>query len=247
VARRRKRPSKVDLQAVLRYLADANGPEYQALVAWIEQTFGCRERAAKDNVAILVKGNWVEALPLPSDRRRKRYVLTEKGRADMRGSFGQGALARGRRRHSTCLSGTGRRRQAAQRAAGRNELAEVLEAERRYLFAGRTNADLIQALGGPGRLLPLHSQRRKPSPFRARLQAELLGEGHRDPRGEAPRSDFFRARLQAELLGEGHRDPRGEAPRSDFFRARLQAELLGEGHPVREWSHLGQTPNRNDP
>ena len=105
----------------------------------------------------------------------------------MRGSFGQGALTRGRRRHSTCLSGTGRRRQAARRAAGTNELAEALEAESRYLFAGRTNADLIQALGAPGRLL--HSQRRRPSPLRARLQAELLREGHPAQREEARRPD----------------------------------------------------------
>jgi len=39
---------------VLRYLVDANGPDYQTLLSWIEQTFACRERAAKDSVSILI-------------------------------------------------------------------------------------------------------------------------------------------------------------------------------------------------
>jgi DNA-binding MarR family transcriptional regulator len=128
MARRRRSPSKIDLQAVLRFIAAADNVGYTPLITWITTTFACRERAAKDNLSVLVQGGWVAAVPVPDDRRRRRYVVTEKGRADMRGVFGEGALKRGRRRYSTCLSGGARRRQAARRVQGPSELAEALEA-----------------------------------------------------------------------------------------------------------------------
>jgi DNA-binding MarR family transcriptional regulator len=179
--RRRKSPSKIDLQALLRFIAASpDGIRYAPLVTWITATFGCRERAAKDNISILVKGAWVSALPMPEDRRRKRYIVTEKGRSDMRGHFGEGALRRGRRRYSTCLSGAARRRQAA-RVNGMNELEEALENEPRRLFGGLTYAELTQPLGADGRpprllVRPLSVRTRARSRFEARLREELLGE-----------------------------------------------------------------------
>jgi hypothetical protein len=94
----------------------------------------------------------------------------------MRGVFGQGALMRGRARHSTCLSGKARRRQAAQQAAGPNELAEALEANARHLFAGLTPGDVIQVLRTPRSQLALGFPSLRSSPFRARLRTELLGD-----------------------------------------------------------------------
>jgi hypothetical protein len=180
MARRRRSSSEVDLQAVLRFLADADEPDYQTIVTWVKEVFGCKERAAKDTVSILAKRGWVGVLPIPADRRRKRYVLTEKGRSDMSGSFGQGALARGRRHYSTCLSGTGRQRQAATRAAGPNDLAEALEAEARLRFSGRKSDDLIRTLGTTSRPL----RRRRPSALRTRLRVELLGEGQSEQKSD---------------------------------------------------------------
>jgi DNA-binding MarR family transcriptional regulator len=158
---------------VLRFLAEGDKADYPTLLAWIQETFHCKERAAKDAVSILVKGGWVDALRLPSDRRRKRYLLTEKGRADMQGSFSKAALQGGRRRHSTCLNAKGRRRQAARFLPGKDELVDALEAEARRLFAGRTDLDLIQSLAPHASLLS--PARRCPSRFRTRLRAELLG------------------------------------------------------------------------
>lgn len=198
MARRRRSPSKVDLQKVLRFLAEASERDYDSLIIWIEETFGCRARAAKDNIAILVRGGWVAAVPVQDDHRRKRYTLTEKGRADMVGAFGEGALTRGRRRYSTCLSGDARRRQAARRAAGTNELVEALEANARRLFGGLTYAELTPPLGPDGKPPPLRLRTRKPSRFGARLRAELLGERSAVPDDKSG----FGPRLRAELLGE---------------------------------------------
>jgi hypothetical protein len=55
VAARRKSPSKVDLQAVLRLVAAREWVESAELIPWIVETFACRERAAKDNVSVLVR------------------------------------------------------------------------------------------------------------------------------------------------------------------------------------------------
>lgn len=218
MARRRRSQSKVDLQAVLRFIAAADGVGYAPLVAWIMVTFGCRERAAKDNISVLVKGRWVAALQDPDDRRRRRYVVTEKGRSDMDGHFGEGALRRGRRRYSTCLSGAARRRQAL-RVEAVDELAEALEDEGRRLFGGLTYAELTQPLSPNGRL-PFRAPRRTRTRFETRLREELLGE--RPATGDGGSPSF--ARRHEELLGE--RLPVSSDKLS--FEARLRAELLGE-------------------
>jgi hypothetical protein len=151
VARGRKSPSKVDLQAVLRSVATRDRVEAAELVAWIVEAFGCGARAAKDNVSVLVQGGWLAREREEHDRRRLRYAITEKGREDMVGSFGRAALERGRRCYSTCLSGASRRRQAARRARAENPLATTLEAEARSLFAGVDTALLTrQFIAGGG-------------------------------------------------------------------------------------------------
>jgi hypothetical protein len=174
VAARRNSPSKVDLQAVLRFVGAQDGIESAELVAWIVETSGCGERAAKDNVSILVQGGWLARERDERDRRRLRYATTEKGREDMVGSFGRAALERGRRCYSTSLSGASRRLQAARRARAENPLAQAFEAEGRSLFAGIDTALLTRqfmAGGGFGTL----RRRRERSPFRAMLKHELLG------------------------------------------------------------------------
>jgi DNA-binding MarR family transcriptional regulator len=221
--RRRKSPSKVDLQAVLCFIGAAKGFGYGPLVAWIMATFGCCERAAKDNVSILVKGRWVAALQDPADRRRRRYVLTEKGRSDMRGHFGEGALRRGRRRYSTCLSGTARRRQAL-RIEAVDELADALENETRHLFGGLTYAELTQ-LGPDGRL-PFRVRRRTRPRFDAPLRAELLGERSPAPGDKAGLCAYPRE----ELLAERSLEIRDRLT----FDTRLRAELLGERSAVQD-------------
>jgi len=176
VVARSKSPSKVDLQAVLRFVEARNWVESAEFIAWIVETFGCRTRAAKDNVSVLVQGGWLARERDERDRRRLRYAITEKGREDMFGSFGRAALDRGRRCYSTCLSGASRRRQAARRARAENPLAQALELEARRLFAGIDTARLTRqfiAGGGFGTL----RRRHKGSPFRARLRDELLGQG----------------------------------------------------------------------
>jgi hypothetical protein len=178
----------VDLQAVLRFLAAHEWVESARLVAWIVVTFACGERAAKDNVSILVQGGWLTREREERDRRRLRYAITEKGREDLVGGFGRAALERGRRCYSTCLGGASRRRQAARRARAENPLAQALEAEGRRLFAGVDTALLTGqfiAGGGFGTL-----RRRRKSRFRARLRRELLSQDvppHRDRQNDEPK------------------------------------------------------------
>ena len=74
----------------------------------------------------------------------------------------RGALRRGRRRYSTCLSGAARRRQAA-RIEAIDELAETLENETRRLFGGLTLAELTPPLGADGRPPPLRLRTRTAS------------------------------------------------------------------------------------
>jgi hypothetical protein len=175
VAARRKSPSKVDLQAVLRHLDKSDGVGSAALVAWIVQTFQCRERAAKDNLAVLARGGWTDKDREASDRRRVLYTLTEKGRADASGGFGRAALRRGRRLYSTCLSGKARERQAARREAADNPLARTLEAEARHLYGGPEAEGLIRELMADVRLQTAARYHRR-SPFRARVRKQLLSE-----------------------------------------------------------------------
>jgi DNA-binding MarR family transcriptional regulator len=173
--------SKIDLQAVLRFVAAHPSTAADELVGWMVDAFGCRERAARDNLTVLVRGGWLERRRDERDRRRICYALTDKGREDMQGSFGQSLLKRARKRYSTCLSGSARARQA--RMGEPTPLAEALEAQARSLFGSIDTAELTRqfiAGGGPGTSKRL----RERSPFRAALRRELLGEV---PRGATNR------------------------------------------------------------
>src|SRR5215211_2035248 len=132
VAARRNTTSKIELQAVLRFVACYAFVRAGELIRWMVAAFGCGVRAARDNLTVLVRGGWLARSRDQNDRRRVRYTVTEKGRADMQGSFGRGVLKRALKRYSTCLSGTARARQA--RIAKPDALAEALEAEMRSLF-----------------------------------------------------------------------------------------------------------------
>ena len=172
MAARRNTTSTIELQAVLRFVARYAFVRAGELIRWMVAAFGCGVRAARDNLTVLVRGGWLARSRDQNDRRRVRYTVTEKGRADMQGTFGRGALKRGRKRYSTCLSGTARVHQA--RFAEPNPLAEALEAEIRSLFGNVDAAELTRKFimgGGFGTVRRLN----KRSPFRTTLQRELLG------------------------------------------------------------------------
>ena len=175
MAARRTRPSKVDLQAVLRMIASREEVAYGPLIGWITRTFDCRERAAKDNVSVLLKGGWIDKRTHSSEQRRASYTLTEKGHADMTGNFGRTPLKRGRRLYSTCLSGRGRTRQAARRKAAQNPLAIAREAQARTLFGGAQAERTLRSLVAAGGLLTTRRTHRQ-SPLGRTLRFELLGE-----------------------------------------------------------------------
>lgn len=189
MAARRTSSSKIDLQSVLRFIASREKVEYAPLIAWITKTFDSRERAAKDNVSVLMKGGWLEKRDNTNDRRRTRYALTEKGKSDMAGSFGRTALARGRRLYSTCLSGSARRRQAAKRLAADNPLAKAVEGEARHPFGDAQTDRLLQELVTSGGVRATKRYRTR-SPLAVTLRRELLGERVPDdarPSAEAKR------------------------------------------------------------
>lgn len=178
MAARRKTTSKIDLQAVLRFVAADPLVPSDELIGWMVATFECGERAARDNVAVLVRGGWLARSRDEEDRRRVRYAVTKKGWEDMEGAFGRGLLTRARKRYSACLSGTARARQA--RMTEPSPLAEVLEAQTRSLFGRLDTAELTRqfiAGGGFGTSKRLLER----SPFRATVRRELLGEAHTDP------------------------------------------------------------------
>ena len=179
MAARRTSPSKVDLQAVLRMIASEGEVTYGRLIGWTTRKFDCRERAAKDNVSVLLKGGWIEKRTDPSEQRRASYKLTEKGHADMSGTFGRTALRRGRRLYSTCLSRRARTRQAARREAAQTPLATALEAHARTLFGGPQADRTLRSFVAAGGLLTTQRTRRQ-SPLARTLRSEILGERAQD-------------------------------------------------------------------
>jgi hypothetical protein len=131
----------------------------------------------------------------------------------MRGAFGEGAVKRGRRRYSTCLSGSGRRRQAVSHGAEPNELAEALEAHGRRLFAGFSYLDLVRRLGTGGPFLPLHS-RNKLGSLRAFVPSCSASQAPRRGSDASPanrrkvraRIGLHRSALRRVALGSNHAD-----------------------------------------
>ena len=75
---------KIDLAVALLLICSTPDEEYAALVVRFQETFGCRERAAKHALGILAKGGWAEARVVKSDRRRRAYRITEAGEEALR-------------------------------------------------------------------------------------------------------------------------------------------------------------------
>jgi hypothetical protein len=92
--------TKIDLVPLLMFVRDN---QERPLIDKIMSRFDVKERAARDNLRVLIKGGWVEEYPLASDRRKKRYRVTSEGYA----LLGQGVraefeVARARKKFSTC-------------------------------------------------------------------------------------------------------------------------------------------------
>lgn len=71
---------KVDLWLALSLIAGEEGQPYGVLVRDLCAGFGCSERAAKDAVAILRRGCYLEPERDESDQRRRCYRLNDRGR-----------------------------------------------------------------------------------------------------------------------------------------------------------------------
>jgi hypothetical protein len=91
------------------------------------------------------------------------------------GSFGHGALVRGRRLYTTSLSGDARRRHAARREAAESPLARAREEEARYLFGGPGTDEMLRQLMTVGSFRSA-TRRRVPTRFEIQIRRELLGE-----------------------------------------------------------------------
>lgn len=78
---------KIELRALLEMIS---GSAHAAgdLVAQIVERSHCSERAAKDALAILKRAKLVDARVGESDRRRRMYVVTRRGRAVLARRYG---------------------------------------------------------------------------------------------------------------------------------------------------------------
>ncbi len=105
-----KTPATVRLPALLALIESAAGNSYGEWIGLIQERFGCRERAAKDALAILVKAGYVVARPDERDRRVRRYWISDRGSRLLAHPRGPVVLAYAR----TLFTGCGRRPQPAQ-------------------------------------------------------------------------------------------------------------------------------------
>ena len=131
----------VDLVVLAEQLRDLGQCDYGELVEWSCSAFACKPRSAKDAIAVLVRGGWVEARHVDSDRRRRSYALTPGGHEDLGTRLGRAAIRASRRRFSTCS----RRARRARTYQARNGLEVVAQAiwlgqQLRY----RAHAKLVQ-------------------------------------------------------------------------------------------------------
>ena len=111
MARALSRTVKLDLPAVAQSAAADDGASSPQLLQKLQETFGCKRRAAQDAPTILVRGGWLERRDDKHDARRKRYFVTETARHDLQTTTGHAAMRYARRRYST-TSSTRRRRAA---------------------------------------------------------------------------------------------------------------------------------------
>jgi DNA-binding MarR family transcriptional regulator len=95
------RTVKLDIPAVARFIEIHDGAQSAQLLEGLQQTFGCKRRAAQDALTILVRGGWLERQEDEHDARRKHYVLTQQGRDDLSTVSGHREMRYARRRFST--------------------------------------------------------------------------------------------------------------------------------------------------
>jgi hypothetical protein len=71
------------------------------LLREMQVTFGCKRRAAQDALHILIEGGWLERRNDETDRRRKRYFVTEQGERDLLIDAGWRAMRLARWKYSS--------------------------------------------------------------------------------------------------------------------------------------------------
>ena len=113
----------INLVQIAEHVGDNEGVDYGALVEWICRTFECKQRAAKDALAILRTGGWIESRDGQPDGRLRSYSLTIGGREDLGTAVGRSAI-RGSRKHFSTCSKRARRLQIHQE---QNEIVEQSE------------------------------------------------------------------------------------------------------------------------
>jgi DNA-binding MarR family transcriptional regulator len=126
---------KVDLWLALTLIAGAERQSYGLLVRDLCVGFDCSERAAKDAVAILRRGQYVELDIDEADRRGRCYRLNDRGRELLLHPNGWLVLRFARKLFTACPSPKVARWRSALSAAG--ELDRHLERVERSLLARR--------------------------------------------------------------------------------------------------------------
>lgn len=138
---------KIDLAVALTLISSRPGREYAAWVSDLQATFLCGERAAKDALAVLVRGGWAEARPHEADGRKRRYYVTAEGEEDLSSRVGAMAVRASRRLFSACSKAARRMRDHQERNGHTEAAAALLEDRRRayraYAKSGQPDAAFV--------------------------------------------------------------------------------------------------------
>jgi DNA-binding MarR family transcriptional regulator len=119
---------KVDLWLALSLIAGVEGQRYGLLVRDLRAGFGCSERAAKDAVAILRRGCYLELSSDEADRRGRCYRVNDRGRELLLHPNGWLVLRFARKLFTACPSpGVARWRRALSAAGGLDRHLERVE------------------------------------------------------------------------------------------------------------------------
>lgn len=98
----KRNSQSVDLLQALGMLALDPGGRYGDYVRWFAERFDCRERAAKDAIAVLVSAGYLERQTDAADGRVRRYWPTKRAQLLLREPRAGFILAYARRLFSTC-------------------------------------------------------------------------------------------------------------------------------------------------
>jgi len=104
------RKLKLDIPIVAQFVAERNGAPLARLLEELQESFGCRRRAAQDALAILVSGGWLTRSAAKNDRRQKHYFLTQQGGDDLCSARGRREMRCARWRYSTTSTKARKRR-----------------------------------------------------------------------------------------------------------------------------------------